>query len=226
MSVQDMVQALKAAGFSGSSLLTMTSLGISESGGNAQALNNNPSTGDYSVGWFQINYFDGLYNTRAQKYGPPSYLLSNPQAQASAAWDLSGHGTNFSPWQGDYTNGKYYANLPAATAAIASVANVPVNSTNIGSGTTVGGASTQATLLSSSNAGNPCLLPINWPGAGPIGGGTTCLFYESWARALLGGILVGSGAFLILMGTLQLIRAQSNIPSPIILARQARNFIK
>src|SRR5579862_5541935 len=97
--IQNMIAALAKAGFTGAALVTMTAIGICESGGNYQALNNNPSTGDYSVGWFQINYYDGLYQSRTAQFGPPATLQQNPQAQANAAYVLSGGGKTFGPWQ-------------------------------------------------------------------------------------------------------------------------------
>lgn len=116
--VSDMVKALYNAGFRGSALQSMVAYGISESGGNSNVLNNNPATGDYSVGWFQINYFGNLMASRTARYGDPNSLRSDPQKQANAAWDLSAHGTNFGPWSGDIANGHYANNLPAAQAAV------------------------------------------------------------------------------------------------------------
>ncbi len=78
------------AGFRGWPLVIMTAIAGQQSGWNPTSLNNNPSTGDYSVGLWQINYFGNLLNSRTQQYGPPSSLISNPQDQANAAYQLAG----------------------------------------------------------------------------------------------------------------------------------------
>jgi hypothetical protein len=79
----------------------MAAIAEAESGGNTQALNNNPSTGDYSVGLWQINYFQSLMLPRTQKYGSPAYLQATPDAQAKAAVDLFAGGAGASNWKGD-----------------------------------------------------------------------------------------------------------------------------
>ena len=78
------------AGFRGWPLVVMTAISGQQSGWNPTSLNNNPSTGDYSVGLWQINYFGNLLSSRSQQYGPPSSLISNPQDQANAAYQLAG----------------------------------------------------------------------------------------------------------------------------------------
>lgn len=62
-----------------------------ESGLDHQALNNNPSTGDYSVGCMQIN----LYGENA-KYRPGEEELKNPAVNIAYAYKLySGNGNSF-----------------------------------------------------------------------------------------------------------------------------------
>lgn len=72
-----------------------------ESGGNTGALNNDPGTGDYSVGLWQINYYGDLLGPRTQEYGSPSSLQADPAAQARAAVELSGNGADWQPWETD-----------------------------------------------------------------------------------------------------------------------------
>lgn len=76
-------------------------IAMAESGGNSTALNNNPNTGDYSVGLWQINYYGSLLGPRTALYGSPSTLQGDPNAQARAAVQLSGNGSNWQPWQTD-----------------------------------------------------------------------------------------------------------------------------
>ena len=92
--------ALHNAGFKGWPLVVMTALAGREARWNPTALNNNPNTGDYSVGLFQINYFGSLLPGRTAEYGSPSSMLSNPQEQANAAYKLAGGNSlsNLQPW--------------------------------------------------------------------------------------------------------------------------------
>lgn len=76
-------------------------IAIAESGGNYTALNSNASTGDYSVGLWQINYYNGLAASRTAEFGSAASLQVNPDAQAKAAITLSGNGSNWGPWKND-----------------------------------------------------------------------------------------------------------------------------
>lgn len=78
------------AGFRGWPLTIMTAISGRESSWRPTALNNNPSTEDYSVGLFQLNYFGSLAPGRTQAWGTPAQLLNNPQAQANATYQLVG----------------------------------------------------------------------------------------------------------------------------------------
>src|SRR5579863_8787730 len=82
--------ALYNAGFKGWPLVVMTALAGREAKWDPTALNNNPNTGDYSVGLWQINYFGSLLPGRTAEYGSPQSLLSNPQDQANAVYKLAG----------------------------------------------------------------------------------------------------------------------------------------
>lgn len=81
------------------SILTAIS-GHEDPSGIINALNDNPSTGDYSVGEWQVNYYGNLLAGRTASYGSPTKLATDPLAQAKAAVAISGGpgGTNFSPW--------------------------------------------------------------------------------------------------------------------------------
>ena len=81
----------------------MAGIALAESGGNTTSLNDDPNTGDYSVGLWQINYFNGMLNSRTAAYGAPSVLQADPNAQAKAAIDLAGSNGQgvFQNWRGD-----------------------------------------------------------------------------------------------------------------------------
>lgn len=84
----------------------MAAIAIAESDGDVRVINDTPSTGDYSVGAWQINYFDGLYADRTAEFGTPQQLVQGGvTAQAHAAvviWRQQGYGA----WS-TYTSGAY-----------------------------------------------------------------------------------------------------------------------
>ena len=63
-----------------------------ESDGNHLALNNNPNTGDYSVGCFQVNLYGSLRNTR-----PSESWLKVPANNVAYAYKLY-KASGWSPW--------------------------------------------------------------------------------------------------------------------------------
>ena len=54
-----------------------------ESRGNAQVINDNPNTGDYSVGCFQINLIGNMRNTR-----PAEHLLLQAEHNVAYAYQM------------------------------------------------------------------------------------------------------------------------------------------
>lgn len=109
--------ALRDAGVPASAAVILTAIGGAESDWNVNALNNDPATGDYSVGVWQINYYGDLLGPRTAEFGSPGQLQGNLAAQALAAATLykqSGLGN----WT-TYTRGTYQAYLPQALAAAA-----------------------------------------------------------------------------------------------------------
>ena len=80
---------------------TMAGIALAESGGNTASLNNNPGTGDYSVGLWQINYFGDLLSGRTAAYGSPAALQADANAQARAAISILGGGPGITAWVGD-----------------------------------------------------------------------------------------------------------------------------
>jgi murein DD-endopeptidase MepM/ murein hydrolase activator NlpD len=94
---------LMRAGFSGQGLENAMKIARAESGGRPGALNPNASTGDYSLGLFQINMIGNLGKRRNEKYleqygkygytGPES--LYDPDINARIAFDISKSGTKW-----------------------------------------------------------------------------------------------------------------------------------
>lgn len=84
----------------------MAAIAMAESGGHTGVVNDTPSTGDYSVGLWQINYFGNLAPGRTQQFGSPDQLGGDPASQARAAIALAGDGGGLSNWS-TYTSGAY-----------------------------------------------------------------------------------------------------------------------
>lgn len=115
-----------------------------ESGGNSLALNNNPSTGDYSVGLWQTNYYGSLLASRTKDYGSPAALQADPNLQAQSAVGISGNGSSWTPWS-TYNSGAYLQYLNGATTT-----------SSTASGGTVGSSQPIATIGNLSQLGtNP-----------------------------------------------------------------------
>lgn len=119
LSVQQIEELWLNSGGSPQSAPTIAAIAEAESGGNPTSLNNDPGTGDYSVGLFQVNYFGNLMTGRTIAYGSPSDLQNSLQRQANAALDISGGGTNFDAWS-TYKSGAYQQFLAAADNALPS----------------------------------------------------------------------------------------------------------
>jgi hypothetical protein len=208
--IENTAVVARLAGFTGKALVTIVAIAGCESNWNPSAVNNNPSTGDYSVGLFQINYFGSLLGPRTAAYGSPSQLQSDPMAQAKAAYSVSGGGANFTPWT-TYTSGCYLQNLPAATAAVAATSGYGADATTWANGAS--GATLTAANSSGSGSGssdNNCIVKA--PGLNlfvtKVGGG--CLLSQSNARALLGGVTIAGGA-LIMLAAVALIAGKSTV---------------
>lgn len=97
---------------------TAAGIALAESGGNVHALNPNSSTGDYSVGLWQINYYGSLAAPRTKQFGPPDLLRSDALANARAAVAISNNGQDFSPWS-TYKSGAYANQIPVGERSVA-----------------------------------------------------------------------------------------------------------
>jgi hypothetical protein len=129
---QQIAQACYNAGFRGEALKTAIAVALAESHtgngvGNATALNDH---GEFSVGMFQINV-NGYLASRLQKWGFSTWTdLWDPEKNAKAAYQISGHGKHFGAWS-VYKHGSYLKYMSRANAAAATV-----NSTAPTGGTT------------------------------------------------------------------------------------------
>jgi hypothetical protein len=86
--------------------VTLAAIASAESSLDMTVVNDTPATGDYSVGAFQINYYNGLYAGRSYQFGTPRQLATGgigPQVRA-ALLILNEQG--FSAWS-TYTSGAY-----------------------------------------------------------------------------------------------------------------------
>ena len=101
---ENLMAVLQQAGFTGNALTNAYRVAKAESGGRSNALNPDASTGDYSMGLFQINMIGNLGKKRNEMYlskyagigytGPES--LYDPLINAKIAYDISKGGTNWS----------------------------------------------------------------------------------------------------------------------------------
>ena len=168
--------ALYNAGFRGWPLVVMTALAGRESKWNPTALNNNPSTGDYSVGLYQINYYGDLLQGRTAEYGSPQTLLSNPQDQANAVYKLAGGNnlSNLQPWA--LTSSPASGVTPVgSTASVGQNTLAPYMASATSAAAEVGTfGPASAAQIAQANA---------WPGASPIGSALTSGGDTSGAQA-------------------------------------------
>lgn len=180
----------------------MAAIALAESGGRTDAVNNNPGTGDYSVGLFQINYYGGLLQSRSSRFGTPQQLAADPNAQARAAITLAGPtGAGLSNWT-TYTSGAYKGPLSAHTSGLTgdSLGKIQLISTTsqeeLGPPSQPFGPNVGPSTLPPQEG---CLIPaISLPVGGSIGG--DCLMQRSTARRIVGAAALVGGGVLMLIG--------------------------
>jgi hypothetical protein len=85
----------------------LAAIGGPESGYDYTVINDTPSTGDYSVGIWQINYLGSLYAERSREFGTPRELIAGgPMMQAHAASSIW-HSQGWMAWATTYTSGAW-----------------------------------------------------------------------------------------------------------------------
>ena len=97
LSIREIYDAARSAGFTPHQAVTWTAISLAESGGRTGALNDH---GEYSVGLWQINV--NADSARASTWGN----LNDPRANARAAYAISRHGTDMRPWTTTHDNNK------------------------------------------------------------------------------------------------------------------------
>lgn len=101
LSPKDLKAILYEAGFRGSNLKEAWAVAMKESTGRPRSHNDNPDTGDYSHGLFQINMIGSLGPARLKQYKLDSNKdLFNPLVNAKIAFQMSDGGKNWSGWNG------------------------------------------------------------------------------------------------------------------------------
>lgn len=88
LSIQQIYEAARAAGFTPDQATTWTAIAMAESGGETGALNDQ---GEHSMGLWQINVGAGV---RTNHWGN----LNDPFVNARAAYEISRQGTDMRPW--------------------------------------------------------------------------------------------------------------------------------
>lgn len=103
---QQCYDALLSLGFGKADANILAAIAGAESSYDLSVVNDTPSTGDYSVGAYQINYYGNLYAGRVKEFGTPRHLAqSDVTTQSKAArgiWQEQG----FAAW-GTYNSGAY-----------------------------------------------------------------------------------------------------------------------
>lgn len=97
LSIREIYDAARAAGFSPQQAVTWTSIAMAESGGRPGALN---STNEYSQGLWQINV--AADETRRTRWGD----LNDPRNNAEAAYAISNQGRDMRPWTTTHAHNK------------------------------------------------------------------------------------------------------------------------
>lgn len=111
----EIIKVASASGFVGNDLRLAAAIAKAESGLNPSALNNNASTGDYSVGLWQINMLahKDHFGTEAE--------LKIPERNGAAAFSLyQGRGGHFTDWS-TYNHGTHLPFMAEMSSAASSL---------------------------------------------------------------------------------------------------------
>jgi len=140
-----------AAGFSRAQATVLTAIAAAESALNPNAIGDvalENATWGPSVGETQIRTLRSQTGTGGDR--DINRLLGDPTAQMAASWDISSHGTDWSPWS-TYKSGAYQKYLPAAQAAAsgasAAQAGGGTSAAQAGGGTSTGATTAGFSLL-------------------------------------------------------------------------------
>lgn len=111
LTVKQIYQYARGAGFSTTAAVTATAIAMAESGGrpNARCHNCVPGVTEDSRGLWQINVDAHPWANQQNIY--------DPATNAAAAYEVSSHGKSFTPWS-TYTNGAYQQFIATVMKAI------------------------------------------------------------------------------------------------------------
>jgi hypothetical protein len=93
-------------GFSRADANIMAAIAGADGGYDLTVINDTPSTGDYSVGTYQINYYGRLYAGRVAAFGTPRHLIESGLTGQSKAARTVYADQGFTAW-GAYNNSTY-----------------------------------------------------------------------------------------------------------------------
>jgi hypothetical protein len=96
LSIREIYEAARDAGFTPHQAVTWTSIALAESSGRTGALNDK---GEHSIGLWQINVAGGV---RTNKWGD----LTDPEINARAAYEISRQGRDMRPWTTTHDSNK------------------------------------------------------------------------------------------------------------------------
>jgi hypothetical protein len=114
VSWQDAYAAMFTLGFGHTGASIFAAIGEAESTLDYRVINDTPGTGDYSVGIWQINYYNGLYAGRAKAYGTPKQMIQGGLARQARAAKGVWEGQGFTAWS-TFNSGAYIKYLHGAT---------------------------------------------------------------------------------------------------------------
>jgi len=119
VSITDYLKLGLQQGLPAERAILMAAIGMAESSGQPSVINNNPKTGDFSYGLWQINMIGDLGPARKAKYGLRSDAdLKDPQTNARVMADIL-NGSGLSAW-GAYNDRRYLQYMSEARRAYGS----------------------------------------------------------------------------------------------------------
>jgi hypothetical protein len=119
LSPRQIFDQLRAVGYTDAAAIVQTAIALAESGGddtNLGDVNLETATWGPSYGTYQIRTLKAETGSGSDR--DVSWLAASDLNQAHGAYDISKHGTDFTPWS-TYTSGAYSKFLPDARAAAA-----------------------------------------------------------------------------------------------------------
>jgi Lysozyme like domain len=182
----------------------MAGIAIAESGGNTAALNNTPATGDYSVGLWQINYYDGLLASRTNAYGSPAALQADPNLQAKAAISLFGGGPGITNWKGDATYRAWQAAGSPSQPSAATVQGWIGGAGGSGGGSTSAPSASSSAVSGAAGSGSSDLSQCVLQAPGFLFFSGPCFLTKGGAKAITSVALMGVGMLVGAFGVVAL----------------------